>query len=620
MRTLLVAGFAAVSLAFGAGDEVVYEVRFPAAVHHEAEISVTFRDVQQSVLEARMSRSSPGRYALHEFAKNVYRVHALDSAGRSLFIARPNPHQWNVSGHDGTVTVTYTLFGDQADGTYSAVDESHAHLNPPATFLWARGFEQRPVRVRFIVPPDARWKAATQLVPAGEANVFTAPDLDYFFDSPVELSDVTWRQWQTAGAPKRTVRLAVHHQGAEGDLDRYAEMAKKVVLEAGGVFGELPEFDHGTYTFIACYLPYVHGDGMEHRDSTILTSAQDLKSHATDLISTAAHEFFHSWNVERIRPRSLEPFDFERANISGELWFAEGFTSYYEHLILRRAGLVSVEVFANKLSDLLNHVLNAPGRRYYSPVEMSMMAPFVDGAAPIEPVNQSNTYISYYSYGAVLALGLDLTLRTQFPGVSLDDYMRAMWREYGTREKPYTLDDLERALGAVSGDAAFAREFFDRYIRGRDLPNYTELLSQVGFLLRPAHSERATLGSPNLEFGDSSALVVSPTLVGSPLYEAGLDRGARLVAISGRRLRSGQQLEGLLKRRKPGDVVPVEFEQRGRRGTVSVRLAASPDLELVTFEQARQQLTAEAHKRRDAWLSSKAASIENLHAPSPDGP
>ncbi len=619
MRRALATGIVVVCLAFGADRAVVYEVSFPAAVHHEAEISVTFAEVQEPVLQVRMSRSSPGRYALHEFAKNVYRVRAVDGAGRPLPIARPNPYGWDVSGHDGTVRVTYTLFGDQADGTFTAIDESHAHLNAPATFLWARGLEQRPVEVRFIVPPGSGWEAATQLVPAGRAYVFTARNLDYFLDSPVELSKMMRRQWEVPerGAVK-TIRLAVHHRGTEEEVERFARMAQAVVLEARAVFGELPAFDHGSYVFIACYLPYAASDGMEHRNSTILTSSQDLKSHAVDLISTVAHEFFHSWNVERMRPRSLEPFDFLRANMSGELWFAEGFTSYYEHLLLRRAGLLSTEAFARRLSRVINEVLVAPGRRYFSPVEMSMLAPFVDGAAAVEPVNLRNTYISYYSYGAVLALGLDLTLRTRFSGVSLDDYMRAMWRRHGQSEKPYTLEDLEAALAGVTGDAGFAREFFARYIMGRELPDYEDLLARVGFVLRPAAPERATLGSLDLSFDGNGAMIVSPTLVGSPLYEAGINRGARLLAVDRRAVKGAGQLDRVLRRRKPGEIVQVRYEQRGRTTTANVRLAASPDLELVSFEQAQRRVGPATRALRDAWLGSRVSTFERNHAAAMD--
>jgi predicted metalloprotease with PDZ domain len=595
------------ALAAAPTDTVRYEVTFPNAAHHEAEIVIEYTGLPPGPLELRMSRSSPGRYALHEFAKNVYGVHATDGGGRRLRITRPNPHQWNVEQHDGTVRVRYTLFGDRADGTYTGIDRTHAHLNMPATFMWARGTGDRPIRVRFDVPPGANWRAATQLRPTADAFTYTAPDLDWFMDSPTELSDFDLREW-TVASNGRTyrIRIALHHRGTEQELDRYADMAQSVVAEQIAVFGELPDFDYGTYTFIADYLPWVSGDGMEHRNSTVLTGTTPLASGALGNLGTLSHEFFHAWNVERIRPRALEPFDFEEANMSGELWFAEGFTSYYDDLFIRRAGLTDDARYAEGLSGGLNAVINGPGRRWFSPVEMSMQAPFVDAAASIDPHNRDNTFISYYTWGSVIGLGLDLTLRTRFPGVTLDDYMRALWRAHGKIEAPYTLPDLRQVLGDVTGDAAFAREFFERYILGRDVVDYAPLLARAGFLLRPANPGVATVGAAHIAFREGIAVVATPPLIGSPLYEAGVALGDRIVSIGGQPLASAAQLERFLAGRRPGDAAEITFEQRGASRTARLTLAEDDRLEVVAGENVGLPLTDEARRFRAAWLGSRA--------------
>ncbi|MFQ5630311.1 MAG: M61 family metallopeptidase, partial [bacterium] len=457
---------------------IKYKISFPNAVHHEAEISVTFTDLPMLTLELRMSRSSPGRYAIHEFAKNVYRVQAENGKGEKLALTRPNPYQWNVHGHDSTVTVRYTLYADRAGGTYSGIDATHAHLNIPATFIWARDLGDRPIRVTFQPPEGSKWKVATQLAPTEDPFIFTAPNLYYFLDSPIELSGFLLRQWQVqSNGESYSIRLALHHAGTESEADEYAEMAKRVVYEQEGIYGELPDFDFGTYTFIADYLPYIAGDGMEHRNSTIIASTRPLETGAMRNLGTLAHEFFHAWNVERLRPKTLEPFNFEQANMSGELWFAEGFTSYFTPLTLHRAGLTGLDRFAGSLSRSVNFVVNAPGRDFFSPVEMSMQAPFVDAATSVDPTNRANTFISYYTYGTVVGLGLDLTLRTQFPGKSLDDLMREMWRAHGKTEIPYANKDIQQALATVTGDEEFARIFFENYIYGRKLVDYEKLLA-----------------------------------------------------------------------------------------------------------------------------------------------
>lgn len=591
----------------GAQSPVEYTVDFPNAVHHEAEISIRYTDLPAQALELRISRSSPGRYAIHEFAKNVYRVRAVDARGNALKITRPNPYQWDIAEHDGTVIVSYTLFADRAGGTYSGIDLTHAHLNIPATFMWARGLTERPILVTFKLASGSDWKVATQLKPTDKALTFAAPNLYYFMDSPIELSAFTLREWPVTSADRDlTMRLALHHDGSEAEADAYAEMAKRVVYEQEAIYGELPQYDFGTYTFLADYLPHVSGDGMEHRNSTIIASRRSLRDGALRNLGTLAHEFFHAWNVERIRPRSLEPFDFEEANMSGELWFAEGFTSYYTPLTLQRAGLTTIDAFARSLSRAVDFVANAPGRNYFSPVEMSMQAPFVDAASSIDPTNRDNTFISYYTYGMVTGLALDLSIRTSFPSKSLDDLMREMWVRHGKPEKPYTNEDIRSALATITEDADFANDFFAKFIFGRELADFQKLLAAAGLALRPTNPGAATLGSLRLRFNEGKATLMTPTLIGSPLYEAGLDRGDEIVELAGKALSEQSQYDAILAAHQPGDQIQVKFWQRGSLREATLTFAEDAELEIMPYEQTALPLTAEMNRFREQWLGTKA--------------
>ena len=587
-----------------AQQPLTYEVSFPNALHHEAEVTLTAAGLPRSrPVELWMSRSSPGRYALHEFAKNVYQVRVVDGAGKELTATRPNPYSWSVAGHDGTVRVSYTLFGNLGDGTYAQIDVTHAHLNTPATFMWIRGLDRRPIRVTFHPPEGSGWKVATQLFPAGDGFSFTAPGLQYFMDSPTELSHFTLREWTvTAGGKSYPMRLALHHLGTEAEADSFAVLAQKVVAGHMAVYREPPAYDVGGYTFIADYLPWASGDGMEHRNSTILTSSGSLAQNMGGLIGTVSHEFFHSWNVERIRPRSLEPFDFTRTNMSDALWFAEGFTSYYGPLILARSGIQSTAEYAHGLSGGLSFVINSPARAFFSPAEMSMQAPFVDAAAAIDPNNRANTFISYYTWGSVLGLGLDLTLRQRF-GHTLDELMRLMWVRHGKTEVPYTLADIERALGDVTRDPAFAHDFFARYIRGREVVDYTSLLAQAGFLLRPARPGAAFLGQAQLDYGADGARITGSTQSGSPLYQAGLDAGDVIALLDGHPLASDSVFQAIKAPHHPGDLLEVQFQSRGMSRTASITLAEDPRLEVVTFEEAGMPLSDEVRRFREAWLA-----------------
>ena len=568
-----------------------YNISFEKAELHEAEIEITFTQVPEKVLEVRMPRSSPGRYAIHEFAKNVYNFEAMDENGNALEVYRPNPYQWDVAGHNGTVKVKYTLFANRADGTYSGIDARQAHLNMPATFMFARGLEFRPIEIDFDVREDLDWKVATQLQPLG-GNKFAAPNMQYFMDSPTMVSNWTIREWDVNG---QTIRFVLLHVGTEAEVDAYAEQVKAIVLEQEAIFGELPQFDFGTYTFLASYNPWVSGDGMEHRNSTILTGGRSLAAGGN--IGTVSHEFFHAWNVERIRPKSLEPFSFEEANMSGELWFAEGFTSYYTPLAMVRAGLINPTQYVNGLVGGLNAVINSPGPKIHSVVEMSYQAPFVDAATSIDPVNRANTFVSYYTYGSVLGLALDLEIRQRFSGKDLDGYMTAVWQRFGKPEIPYTLQGLRDVLADYTGDRSFADNFYDQYIHGKNIPDYATLLKGAGIEMKKANPGRAILGPTFIRVQDGKATVASDVIMGSPLYEAKISRGDEVISVDGKMLTDNNSLGAILSEKKPGDRVEIVYNQLGMEKKATVALMEDPAMSLEIVDENNALL--------QNWLKSK---------------
>ena len=579
-------------------QHVTYSISFENAVHHEAEVKASFSNVAEPTFSVRMSRTSPGRYAIHEFAKNVYNVEATDSKGKQLEIVRPNPYQWDVTGHDGTVNISYTLYADHGDGTYSQIDETHAHLNIPATFMFAPSQANKGVRVTFNVREDLNWKVATQLKPES-GNTFSAPNLQYFMDSPTEISNWDIRQFDVESSGKKyKVRFVLHHNGTAADLDTYFEKVKSVVLAEKDVYGELADYDYGTYIFLACYLPNVSGDGMEHRNSTILTDREGLAEGGMEgNIGTVSHEFFHSWNVERIRPQALEPFDFTEANMSGELWFAEGFTSYYTGLILCRAGVITPEQYVEGLDGTFNYVWNSPARQFFNPIEMSYQAPFVDAATSVDPVNRENTFISYYSYGSILGLALDLSLRQN--KLNLDDYMKLVWQNYGKNEKPYTVKDLHETLKKYAGNE-FGDNFFNKYIYKSEMPDYKTLLSSVGVDL--VQSQAPYFGASLSANNDGSVTIRRNTAIGSPAYKAGLDRGHIIKAINDVPLSANKTLENIVAEHNVGDKLKVTYIAYGQERTTEVVLASSPTYTTQLAEKSGNKVDKKTLERRKAWL------------------
>ena len=595
-----------------AGPAVRYVVSFPNATHHEAKITATFSEVPSGTLHVRMARSSPGRYAIHDFSKNVYYVVATDGANHPLPLNRPDPYGWDVKpGPDGTVAFSYTLYGDQTDGTYAGIDQQHAHLNAPATLCYALGLEDRAAEVKFDVP--ATWKVATQLRPGADKNAFTAPNLQYLMDSPISLGPQQVRTWQEGD---QTIELAMLYQGPVAEMDAFAKNVQKVVKEEKAIFGELPKFDFARYTFVADYLSQATGDGMEHRNSTSLTSPRTLKDEdATKNLGTVAHEFFHAWNVERLRPKDLEPFDFQRVNMSDNLWFAEGFTQYYGRLALRRAKLLEDDDFFEDISRWVNLRQNSPGARYASAIDMSRQAAFTDGAGQGgAPMNVVNTALSYYDQGAGIALVLDLLLR-QHHRSSLDKYMQAMWQEFGSKQAnyapsaPYTTRDLQRVLGEVSKDTVFANRFFRQYVYGRETPRFTETLLVAGMAVVPTRALGAAL--PNqVDFDEEGRCIVAfNTQIGSGLYKAGIDRGDQIVVLDGKELHSRGDMDGVLHKHSPSDVVFVKVKTRGGvERTTQLILAEDPTVQVKPVESVEKMVLSPNQKAlREAWLAPQAS-------------
>jgi predicted metalloprotease with PDZ domain len=313
-----------------------------------------------------------------------------------------------------------------------------------------------------------------------------------------------------------------------------------------------------------------------------------------------AHEFFHQWNVERIRPLSLEPFSFEHETQSNDLWFAEGVTSYYTGLSIRRAGLLTDEEYASQLTRTINAVLHSPGREMYSAEEMSSKAPFMDRASAWDRTNSANTFISYYTWGSAIGLALDLSLRSEFD-LTLDDFMRLMWDQHGAKEIPYTSDDLKKQLTTLTVSASFTENFFGSFIEGHQAADYKSLLKNAGFVVRLKDSNGVFLRT-EFEDSDSEVTVSRAPVRGASLFNSGLDLGDRLISIDDMRMSSAAYAREYLLSKRPGDQIRLEFLHRGLTRIEDVDLLSDPSLEVVSFENSGIPTSAEHESFRASWL------------------
>nr|WKN39671.1 M61 family peptidase [Tunicatimonas sp. TK19036] len=582
------------------GEPIRYEVSFDNVQHHELHITIHFQDLTNDTLVLRMPQSSPGRYAVHNFAKNVYETVATDGNGKLLSLTKTGIAEWQVSGYDKEVQFAYTLFGNHGDGTYTGIDNRKAHLNMPASFIYGADLDQRPIEISFQLEDKPDWDVATQLVSTADEYTFTAPNYYYFYDSPTMIGPLRWRRWNVEdNGEEYTIEIAAMVEDSDEALDSYAAWVKQVVNEASTVFGAFPDFDYGRYTFLVSYNPWIFGDGMEHRNSTVCSSSGNLEENASGLIGTISHEFFHAWNVERIRPQTLEPFNFDQANMSDALWFAEGFTSYYDDLILERAGIKTPADYISGLAGGLNYVLNAPGRQMQGPVAMSKQAPFVDAGTTNDETNYPNTFVSYYSYGAVLGLVLDLSIRTRFEGKTLDDMMEYMWENYGQPETPYTVADLQAALEAVTGDADFANTFFQESIYGNEIPDLAPLLQEFGVVMHLQNPDSAGFPALVWEERTEGLFVKGFMLRSNPLYESGLERGDQVLTIDGKPIATEVDFN---RDWELGSTHTITYRQNGLEQQGNFTIEPDPTYELVLMEDTGETPSEEQLKKRAAWL------------------
>jgi predicted metalloprotease with PDZ domain len=596
-----------VGLTSAFSQRLSYIVSFPNLAHHEANVEIIVSDVAARTAVFRMSRSSPGRYATHEFGKNVYDVKAIDQNGKTLTVNRTDGDVYEIPRHNGYIRFQYTLYGNYADGTYVGLDPTNVHFNMPGAFMWLKGAENSPITIHFNVPAEWHWTVATQLQPTGDSLTFLARNFQYFMDCPTKIGPLHYRKWDVKNPDGKTYNFRVALEGGADDtvFTNFSEKVQKVVRQAQAVFGETPAYDYGNYTFLASINPYVHGDGMEHRNSTMISIP--VTFHGDEhLLGVFAHEFFHCWNVKRIRPKTLEPFNFEKSDMSHELWFAEGFTQYYGELLVERAGFLrDTDYVKRTIAGLINTKMNTPGARSYSPVQASEQAVFTDAGVAVDKTNFPNIFTSYYPYGGSIALALDLQLRTRF-SKTLDEYMTAVWKKFGKPEVPYNVGGLQDVLASFTGDKKFAEEYFEKYINGHEPVDYNTLLAPAGFTLKRTDAGKAWIGGNARTFSEKEGLILeSNTLRGTPLYDAGVDIDDKILAVDNQDVRTISDLNGVLGKLKPGTAVAIRYLHRTeeKKGTITVQ--ENPAVSVITFEQAGQPVTPAIQQFRKSWLGAK---------------
>jgi predicted metalloprotease with PDZ domain len=573
------------------------------AVTIEAEVP---QGVPPAFVDLQMPLWQPGRYAVADFAKNVQEFRAKAGA-RTLTWTKIDTQTWRVQTEGNrTLTVSYKVFGDDLSGTFAQLDITHANYNGGEIFMYLVGHKQDPVELR-IDPPQG-WRVINGASARANQLEWKHPNYETLIDSPTEIGpDWTLDEFTVEG---KTYRVVVHSRGEEdGRRPALVRDIERIVRVETAMWGR-PEFDH--YTFLIHFAADDHSsDGMEHLTSTQIIEPGALADSGMyeDTLRTAAHEFFHAWNVKRLRPSELGPWDWTKPAATKSLWIAEGFTNYYGYMMMRRANLKNDAETIQNTARTISDIENSPGAGLMSAEASSMAAPFLDGAAHRQRTNLPNTSVSYYSKGQLIATVLDLMIRGKSRGQhSLDDVMRRAYEEfylnspsasYYLKGRGYSGDEFAHVVSEVAGWDV--RDFFSRYIRGTESLPYDEAFAYAGLKLvkRPARQPHTAgividQADRNLRLGTIHS--------NSDAERAGLQRGDLLVAIGGTPV-ARDSWRSVLNQHGNGDRVAVTVQRFHKTVEVVVQLTG-PDL----FEYSLEELpgaTAEARALRTAWLTGK---------------
>jgi len=577
-------------------------------------------DEKTGSLDFQMPKWSPGRYAVFDFAKNVQEVRAaslcspnLDCEQIILPITRIDDQTWRVQiggfkliGNVARFKLSYKVFANDLSGTFSELDSRHANFNGGCIFMYVVNHKQDPVSLSINQPRG--WRIVNDRTEKPDQSEWQFPNWDIMTDTPTEIApDWTEDDFKVDG---RQYRVVVHSLGNEGGKrPALVRDIEKIVRTETAMWGA-PEFE--SYTFLIHFAADGHSsDGMEHLTSTqiIMPGALADPGMYEEALDAIAHEFFHVWNVKRLRPIELGPWDFTRPANTRGLWIAEGITNYYGHLMQRRAGLWTDAKLLSTFSQQITDVENAPGSRLMSAEESSLSAPFIDDAVHAQQTNLANTSISYYPKGEVLGLVLDLLIRGKTGGrASLDDVMRRMYEEfylkspnatYYLRGRGYRPEDFERIVSEVSG--ADMSDFFKRHVRGVESPPYEEALAQVG--LRFVREPRQPVGvGITADESDHTNFKIASVRSGSPATEAGLQVGDIIKTFDGIRLTPGNFLS-TIGRYRPGNHIELIIH-RGQRSMQIMLTLGEPQILNYRMEEMKDA-PVETKALRVAWLSGK---------------
>ena len=580
-KLLTLAMFAALSCStLHASDPLHYELRFERPSTHLMDVTIRAGDLKGPSVEFAMPDWAPGSYYLENYAANVQGFHALGSDGKELRWSKTDSQTWRIEiAGASAVTVSYQVFGDALRNNLAQYNERHVFIGGPSVWMYLVGGKERPVDLTIAVP--AGWRVATGMEHTSD-HTFRAADYNWFADAPLEISDFAEKDFQVLGT---TYHVIVHDVEGRKDFAKFVQDTQKFVETIVPMFSSVTGSEQAApfkdYWFLFHVWPNT-GGGLEHLNSTQINFSRDWDSlspipgygnqYNLKLFVTA-HEFFHAWNVKRLRPRPLGPFDYSQMVHTPSLWISEGLTSYYGALALERAGLITPQQYLDGISNLVTNFEQYPGRRERS-IEDTSWDTWFNGDTVTQPNNLKNTNYSYYDGGQIMGRILDFAIRQDTKNQkSLDDWMRLLYSRCALPKPGFLPDDAVKAASEVAG--VDVGEIFSKYISGKEPIPYEQYFAYAGIAVeKKVDPEKPWLGVAQSKSDDGHAKITN-VIPGSAAEMAGLDRDDIVIGIDGRIVDEDEFSETIVDH-KPGDTLHLTVIRMGEIKEIPVTLIASP--------------------------------------------
>lgn len=547
--------------------KIFYQVSMSQPTSHLFEVTITIDNWQERQLNLKMPVWTPGSYLVREYSRNLQDFTAKNSQNKTrLIFQKVSKNHWQIETEDAiSISIFYRIYAHELSVRTNHLDDSHGYFNGAALFLYIPDLEFLP-SVLEIISPQTDWKVTTSLEPLeGKKNTFLVPNFDTLVDSPVEVGNHQCYEFQVR---KKIHRLAVWGKG-NIDAEKVIRDMEKIIEVEADLYGGLP---YDNYVFLL-HLSNNGFGGLEHKNSCTLNYSRfgfrDPEKY-NRFIQLVAHEFFHLWNVKRIRPKALEKFDYEQENYTPSLWFSEGTTSYYDLLIPLWAGLYNSKAFLDNLGKEITRFLVTPGREVQPLAESSF-----DAWIKLyrRDTNSDNSQMSYYLKGELVSLLLDLLIRDRTQNQrSLNDVMRQMWEKFGKTEIGFTENQLKEVMESVADRDL--TDFFKDYLHTtKELP-FNDYLQPFGLRLQAVPEDNPiphTGMRVQLENGKDMIKFVAAN---SPAQVAGISPDDELLALDGIRV-TAEQLPERLKDYQANDMIELSVFHRDVLKTVQLQLAIS---------------------------------------------